>query len=71
MNFSYTSSTGAEYDVTDDGEGNLITESAIIGQIFYPHGMAVFTSGGFTSMSQDITDNSTPTYPNLDHTLFL
>ena len=69
FNFSYTSSTGAEYDVTDDGEGNLITESAIIGQIFYPHGMAVFTSGGFTSMSQDITDNSTPTYPNLDKVL--
>ena len=64
--FSYTSSTGAKYGVTDDGQGNLTTGSTVIGQIFYPHGIVVFTSGGFMSMSEDITDNTPPTYPNLD-----
>ena len=65
--FTYTSSTNAKYYVRDDGQGNLLTGSQIIGQIFYPHGITVFTSGGFVSMSSDITDNSTPTYPNLDN----
>ena len=67
--FTYTSSTSAEYYVEDDGQGNLLTGSQIIGQIFYPHGIIVFTSGGFVSMSADIADNSTPTYPNLDNVI--
>ncbi|WP_286984190.1 hypothetical protein [Haliea sp.] len=30
---------------TDDGEGNILSGSNIIGNIFYPHGIAVVTSG--------------------------
>lgn len=30
---------------TDDGEGNILSASAIVGNIFYPHGIAVVTSG--------------------------
>ena len=45
FNFYYTSSTSAEYTIYDDGNGNLLTGSQIIGQIFYPHGIIVFTSG--------------------------
>lgn len=66
FNFTYTSSTSALYEVADDGEGNLLTGSQCIGQIFYPHGIVVFTSGGFVSMSSDISDNTPPTYPNLN-----
>ena len=37
--------------ITDDGEGNLISASINVGQIFYPHGIAVLTQ-------QEWTDNS-------------
>ena len=67
FNFTYTSSTSALYEVADDGEGNLLTGSQCIGQIFYPHGIVVFTSGGFVSMSEDITSNAPPPYPNLNN----
>ncbi len=30
---------------TDDGEGNILNNNAIVGNIFYPHGIAVVTSG--------------------------
>ena len=66
FHFSYTSSAGDEYGVDDDGQGNLLTGSQIIGQIFYPHGIVVFTSGGFVSMSSDITDKSAGYYKYLD-----
>ena len=59
--FEYTSSASDKYGITDDGEGNLITGSQIIGQIFYPHGIAVFTSGGLTSMSADL-ETTSPSY---------
>ena len=37
--------------VTDDGEGNLITQdNSIVGQIFYSHGIAVFTSSSLSVM---------------------
>lgn len=31
--------------ITDDGDGNLISGSLIVGQIFYSHGIAVLTTG--------------------------
>lgn len=34
-------------EITDDGEGNLISASINIGQIFYPHGIAVITQQDF------------------------
>ena len=64
FSFSYTSSLGAKYDVSDDGEGNLISSSQVIGQIFYPHGLAVITSGSLNSVSEEIISGSL--YPNLD-----
>ena len=39
--------------ITDDGEGNLISASSIIGQIFYSHGLAVFTTGGMEDVFND------------------
>ena len=36
---------------TDDGEGNLISGSTIVGNIIYPHGMAVITNKDFTMAS--------------------
>jgi len=36
---------------TDDGEGNLISGSTIVGNIIYPHGMAVITNQDFTMAS--------------------
>ena len=35
--------------ITDDGEGNLISASVNVGQIFYPHGIAVITQQNFGS----------------------
>ena len=36
---------------TDDGEGNLISGSTVVGNIIYPHGMAVITNKDFTMAS--------------------
>ena len=36
---------------TDDGEGNLISGSTIVGNIIYPHGMAIITNQDFTMAS--------------------
>jgi hypothetical protein len=43
--FKWISDSGS---ISDDGEGNLIFDSSgqIVGQIFYPHGLAVITSDG-------------------------
>lgn len=54
--FEYTSSNFPLSIITDDGEGNLITGSSVVGQIFYSHGIAVLTSGGFESISSDINN---------------
>ncbi len=48
--FYTTSSDGGKHNITDDGEGNLISASLIIGQIFYSHGIAVFTTGGLDNI---------------------
>jgi len=57
--FYHESSDGGIHNITDDGEGNLLSSSLIIGQIFYAHGIAVFTTGGleniFTSSTSAVT----------------
>lgn len=52
--FSYTSSALSSSLVTDDGNGNLISASIVVGQIFYSHGIAVFTTGGLQNVASDI-----------------
>lgn len=50
--------TGAVEDsvgpITDDGEGNLISASINVGQIFYPHGIAVLTQQLYTVKDLDL-----------------
>jgi hypothetical protein len=59
--FYTTSSDGGKHNITDDGEGNVISASLIIGQIFYSHGIVVFTTGGldnvFTSSISAMTSS--------------
>ena len=40
--------------ITDDGEGNLISASINVGQIFYPHGIAVLTQQLYTVQDLDL-----------------
>ena len=40
--------------ITDDGNGNLISASINVGQIFYPHGIAVLTNNNWGSMGLDL-----------------
>lgn len=47
--FTYSGST-----VTDDGEGNLFTGSQYVGNIYYAHGLVVFTTGGFQQVCKAI-----------------
>ena len=54
--FKFTS--GSTYTIIDDGEGNLKTGSAIVGNIYYPQGIAVITDQAFASGSV-ITSNTT------------
>ena len=45
--------------VTDDGEGNLITQdNSIVGQIFYSHGIAVFTTSSLSVMGDKVRVSS-------------
>lgn len=41
----YETEDSTIYTITDDGEGNLKINNSIVGNIFYPQGMAVITSG--------------------------
>lgn len=63
--FNHTSSNGIGSDVKDDGNGNLvvntvsgstanITPGQIVGQIFYSHGIATFTTSSLNILSLDI-----------------
>jgi hypothetical protein len=54
FNLNYTSSLFPYSTITDDGEGNLLTGSNVVGQIFYNHGIAVFTTGGFEKLTSDL-----------------
>ena len=66
---SYTTSANIGYKVIDDGEGNLILNSItptiptgeavndIVGQVFYSHGMAVFTTSSLTQMASEMSSS--------------
>ena len=56
--FTYTSSGGNKYSITDDGDGNLISSSVVVGQIFYSHGLAVFTTGALATLTNTIISGS-------------
>jgi len=47
-------------ELTDDGEGNLISGSDTVGQIFYSHGIAVITTSSLTTMSAEISASGDP-----------
>lgn len=40
--------------LTDDGEGNIISGSEVVGQIFYPHGIVVLTTQSVTDIATDV-----------------
>ncbi len=46
-------------EITDDGEGNLLSASINVGQIFYPHGIAVITQQDFDGNSLENAYSST------------
>lgn len=47
--FNYTTDSGS---LTDDGEGNILFNNNIVGNIFYPHGLIVITGN---SQSYDVS----------------
>ena len=54
--FSYTGSSFFPSGVflTDDGEGNVISGSDVVGQIFYPHGLIVLTTHSCELISEEL-----------------
>ena len=46
--------TNVQSLITDDGEGNIISGSEVVGQIFYPHGIVVLTTQSVTNIAADI-----------------
>lgn len=55
--FNYTTSMSEKFEVIDDGDGNLISGSQILGQIFYSHGIAVFTTGSLTNVGIEVSES--------------
>jgi len=49
--FTFKFTSGSTFTLTDDGEGNLKSGSVIVGNVFYPHGMAVITDQTLASGS--------------------
>lgn len=71
--FTYTSSTSIGSNIKDDGEGNLVVNTIsgststisigqTVGQIFYSHGIATFTTSSLNVMGFEI--NKTPSLLN-------
>mgnify|MGYP003630503075 CR=1 FL=1 len=42
--------------LTDDGEGNIISGSEVVGQLFYPHGIAVLTTHSCNIIGKEVTN---------------
>lgn len=59
LEITYTSSTSIKYSITDDGDGNLISSGNVIGQVFYSHGIVVFTSSSLTQMGTEVSSSAT------------
>lgn len=58
--FTYTGSSFFTNGVflTDDGEGNIISGSDVVGQIFYSHGTAVFTTHSCELIAEELNVSS-------------
>jgi len=54
--FNYTFTSGSVHTITDDGQGNLVSASVNVGNIIYPHGMAIITDAALASGSIDATN---------------
>jgi len=54
--FNYTFVSGSTHIITDDGEGNLLSGSVNVGNIIYPHGLAIITSQLLASGSVEATN---------------
>jgi hypothetical protein len=56
--YSYTGSTFPDgLFLTDDGDGNIISGSEVVGQIFYSHGISVLTTHSCQFIAKDIEVN--------------
>ena len=53
--FTFTAESGS---LTDDGEGNILSGSTIIGNIFYPHGLITITSASSDVITNFITSSN-------------
>jgi hypothetical protein len=49
--------SSSNFDVTDDGKGNLISSSILIGNVFYAQGMCVITNPNFTGSLTNTKSN--------------
>jgi hypothetical protein len=58
--FRWTDNTNDPGTFTDDGEGNIISGSTVVGNIIYQHGMVIFTNQGtlFGNGISDLVDNT-------------
>lgn len=55
--FTYTFvSASITHTLTDDGEGNLVSASVNVGNIIYPHGLAIITNQGLATGSVSVTN---------------
>ena len=64
FNAQYTASNGSRFSIKDDGDGNILVNNAIEGQIFYSHGIVTFTSGSLYNIADNIV--STDRLPGLN-----
>lgn len=53
--FTFAAESGS---LTDDGEGNILSGSTIIGNIFYPHGLITITSASTDVITNFITSSN-------------
>jgi len=53
--FNFISDSGS---LTDDGEGNILSGSSIVGNIFYPHGIITITSASSDVITNFITSSN-------------
>jgi hypothetical protein len=49
--------SSSNFDVTDDGKGNLISSSILIGNVFYAQGMCIITNPNFTGSLTNTTSS--------------
>lgn len=61
--FSWTDNTNTSGTLTDDGEGNIISGSTVVGNIIYQHGMVILTNQGdiLGNVLSDLVSNSNVT----------